>query len=165
MKNGIKSTQELIMHLFQKKNPFKKESNNKNTNLILNHKNNIFNQSLTNRAKYKTSKNSPENILNNKIQKNIINKIILSGQKKDEIFKKKIQHIKEKKIVPKSNNNSISMNITNNIYQNYINNIYIKNKNIFINKINFKKNKNNQNITKKITALITKKPTLLAEVI
>ena len=157
MKNGIKSTQELIMHLFQKKNPFKKESNNKNTNLILNHKNNIFNQSLTNRAKYKTSKNSPENILNNKIQKNIINKIILSGQKKDEIFKKKIQHIKEKKIVPKSNNNSISMNITNNIYQNYINNIYIKNKNIFINKINFKKNKNNQNITKKNNSINNKK--------
>ena len=157
MKNGIKSTQELIMHLFQKKNPFKKESNNKNTNLILNHKNNIFNQSLTNRAKYKTSKNSPENILNNKIQKNIINKIILSGQKKEEIFKKKIQHIKEKKIVPKSNNNSISMNITNNIYQNYINNIYIKNKNIFINKINFKKNKNNQNITKKNNSINNKK--------
>ena len=89
MKNGIKSTQELIMHLFQKKNPFKKESNNKNTNLILNHKNNIFNQSLTNRAKYKTSKNSPENILNNKIQKNIINKIILSGQKKRRNFQKK----------------------------------------------------------------------------
>ena len=151
MKNGIKSTQELIMHLFQKKNPFKKEINNKNTNLLLNHKNNnIFNQSLTNRAKYKTSKNSPENIINSKIQKNIINKMILSGQKKDEIIKKKIQHIKEKKVVPKSNNNSISMNITNNIYQNYINNIYIKNKNIFINKINFKKNKNNnQNITKK----------------
>ena len=145
------------MHLFQKKNPFKKESNNKNTNLILNHKNNIFNQSLTNRAKYKTSKNSPENILNNKIQKNIINKIILSGQKKEEIFKKKIQHIKEKKIVPKSNNNSISMNITNNIYQNYINNIYIKNKNIFINKINFKKNKNNQNITKKNNSINNKK--------
>ena len=151
MKNGIKSTQELIMHLFQKKNPFKKEINNKNTNLLLNHKNNnIFNQSLTNRAKYKTSKNSPENIINSKIQKNIINKMILSGQKKDEIIKKKIQHIKEKRVVPKSNNNSISMNITNNIYQNYINNIYIKNKNIFINKINFKKNKNNnQNITKK----------------
>ena len=173
MKSGIKSTQELIMHLFKKRKPSQKNMNYKNNNLLLNHKNNIFQHNLTNRAKYKTSKNSPENILlhknlsdqkkyldksnnNSKIQMNNISKVMLSGQKKDEIIKKKIQHIKEKKMSQKSNNNSISMNITNNIYQNYINNIYIKNKNIFINKINFKKNKN-QNMTKKNNSINQKK--------
>ena len=174
MKSGIKSTQELIMQLFKKKKPSQKNMNNKKSNLLFNHKNNIFQQNLTNRAKYKTSKNSPENILlqknlsdqkknldksnnmNNKFQMNNISKIIISGSKKDDIIKKKIQHIKEKKMSQKNNNNSISMNITNNIYQNYINNIYIKNKNIFVNKINFKKNKN-QNITKKNNSINQKK--------
>ena len=42
MKNGIKSTQDLIMHLLKKKNPFQKDINNKNTNLLLNHKKNLF---------------------------------------------------------------------------------------------------------------------------
>jgi len=174
MKNGFKSTHDLIMNLFKKKNPYQKEMNNKNSNLLLNHKNNanLFHQNFTNRAKYKTSKNSPENNLfqnnnmsnqkknldktnnNNKIQVNNLSKIMLSGQKKDDIIKKKILHIKDKKI-QKSNNNSISMNITNNIYQNYINNLYIKSKGIFINKIH-KKNDNN-NILKKNNSLYTKK--------
>ena len=174
MKNGFKSTHDLIMNLFKKKNPYQKEMNNKNSNLLLNHKNNanLFHQNFTNRAKYKTSKNSPENNLfqnnnmsnqkkyldktnnNNKIQMNNLSKIMLSGQKKDDIIKKKILHIKDKKI-QKSNNNSISMNITNNIYQNYINNLYIKSKGIFINKIH-KKNDNN-NLLKKNNSLNTKK--------
>ena len=178
MRNGMNSTQEIIMHLFRKRKPSQKDINNKNNNLLLNHKTNIFQQNLTNRVKYKTSKNSPESILiqknlinpkkyldktnnNPKIQLNNITKIILSAQKKDEIIRKKIQHINEKKMLQKNNNNnsnSKSMNITNNIYQNYINNIYIKNKNIFINKINFRKSKNpNQNITKKNNSINTKK--------
>ena len=57
MKNGIKSTQDLIMHLLKKKNPFQKDINNKNTNLLLNHKKNLFqHNSITKRAKYKTTK-------------------------------------------------------------------------------------------------------------
>ena len=174
MKNGFKSTHDLIMNLFKKKNPYQKEINNKNSNLLLNHKNNtnLFHQNFTNRAKYKTSKNSPENNFlqnnhqkyldktnnNNKIQMNNLSKIMLSGQKKDDIIKKKILHIKDKdKKIQKNNNNnnSISMNITNNIYQNYINNLYIKSKGIFINKIH-KKNDNN-NPLKKNNSLNTKK--------
>ena len=175
MKNGFKSTHDLIMNLFKKKNPYQKEINNKNSNLLLNHKNNtnLFHQNFTNRAKYKTSKNSPENNFlqnnhqkyldktnnNNKIQMNNLSKIMLSGQKKDDIIKKKILHIKDKdKKIQKNNNNnnSISMNITNNIYQNYINNLYIKSKGIFINKIH-KKNDNNNNPLKKNNSLNTKK--------
>ena len=173
MNNGIKSTQDLIMHLFKKRKPSQYNINNKNNNMLLNHKNNVFKHNLTNRTKYKTSKNSPENILlknnlsgqkkyldkstnNSKILTNNISKVMLSGHKKDDIISKKMQHIKEKKMLQKSNNNSISMNITNNIYQNYINNIYIKNKNIFINKINFKKNKD-QNIIKKNNSINQKK--------
>ena len=176
MKNGMKSTQELIMQLFKKKNPYQKNGNNKNTNLLLNHKNNFFYQNLTNRTKYKTSKNSPESILiqnimsgqkkfldknnNNKIQINNITKIIFTGAKRDEIIKKKIIHMKERKNSQKNNNNNnisnISMNITNNIYQNYINNLYIKNKGIFINKIH--KPNENQNISKKNNSINTKKP-------
>ena len=171
MKNGFKSTHDLIMNLFKKKNPYQKEINNKNSNLLLNQKNNnnLFHQNFSNRTKYKTSKNSPENNLfqnnqkkyldksnnNNKIQMNNLSKIMLSGQKKDEIIKKKILHIRDKKF-QKSNNNSISLNITNNIYQNYINNLYIKNKGIFMNKIH-KKNENNNNPTKKNNSISTKK--------
>ena len=176
MKNGFKSsTHDLIMNLFKKKNPYQKEINNKNSNLLLNQKNNnnLFHQNFTNRAKYKTSKNSPENNLfqnnhmsnrkkyldksnnNNKIQMNNLSKVMLSGQKKDDIIKKKILHIKDKKIQKNNNNNSISMNITNNIYQNYINNLYIKSKGIFINKIH-KKNDNNNPI-KKNNSINTKK--------
>jgi len=175
MKNGMKSTQELIMQLFKKKNPYQKNVNNKNTNLLLNHKNNFFYQNLTNRAKYKTSKNSPESNLiqnnmsgqkkildktsNSKIQINNITKIIFTGAKRDEIIKKKIIHMKERKMSQKNNNNNnnsnISMNITNNIYQNYINNLYIKNKGIFINKIH--KPNENQNISKKNNSINTKK--------
>ena len=186
MKNGIKSTQELIMHLFKKKNSIKNKNDiyNKNSNLLLNHNNNIFSQNLTknikpgnaysniniynltNRVKYKTSKNSPENILvkknlseqkkymnksnNNKAQMNNSSKIIINNNTKDDIIKKKILHIKEKKNIPKSNNNS--MNIYNNIYQNYINNIYIKSKGMLISKIKRKNaNQTNQkeNSTKK----------------
>ena len=177
MKNGFKSsTHDLIMNLFKKKNPYQKEINNKNSHLLLNHKNNnnLFHQNFTNRAKYKTSKNSPENNLfqnnhmsnrkkyldksnnNNKIQMNNLSKVMLSGQKKDDIIKKKILHIKDKKIQKNNNNNSISMNITNNIYQNYINNLYIKSKGIFINKIH-KKNDNNNNPIKKNNSINTKK--------
>ena len=177
MKNGFKSsTHDLIMNLFKKKNPYQKEINNKNSNLLLNQKNNnnLFHQNFTNRAKYKTSKNSPENNLfqnnhmsnrkkyldksnnNNKIQMNNLSKVMLSGQKKDDIIKKKILHIKDKKIQKNNNNNSISMNITNNIYQNYINNLYIKSKGIFINKIH-KKNDNNNNPIKKNNSINTKK--------
>ena len=171
----MKSTQELIMQLFKNKNPYQKNINNKNTNLLLNHKNNFFYQNLTNRAKYKTSKNSPESNLvqnnmsgqkkfldktnNSKIQINNITKIIFTGAKRDEIIKKKIIHMKERKISQKNNNNNnnsnISMNITNNIYQNYINNLYIKNKGIFINKIH--KPNENQNISKKNNSINTKK--------
>ena len=173
MKNGIKSTQDLIMHLLKKKNPFQKDINNKNTNLLLNHKKNLFqHNSLTNRAKYKTSKNSPENNLiqnnlsdqkkylektnNSKIQINNISKMMLNGYKQDELIKKKILHMKENKIGPKSNNNSVSINISNNIYQNYINNLYIKNKDIFINKIH-RKNNQNQNVIKKNNSINSKK--------
>ena len=176
MKNGIKTTQDLIMHLFKQKKSLynnKNDINNKNTNLLLNHNQNVFSQdlnknlkhgnafskiniyNLTNRAKYKTSKNSPENILikknlseqkkymnksnnnNKKVQiMNNVSKVIINNQSKDDIIKKKILHIKEKKNIPKSNNNS--MNIYNNIYQNYINNIYIKNHGILMSKIKHK---------------------------
>ena len=56
----MNSTQELIMHLFGRRKPSQKDINYKNNNLLLNHKTNIFQQNLTNRVKYKTSKNSPE---------------------------------------------------------------------------------------------------------
>ena len=72
---------------------------------------------------------------------------MLNGYKQDELIKKKILHMKENTIGPKSNNNSVSINISNNIYQNYINNLYVKNKDIFINKIH-RKNNQNQNIIK-----------------
>ena len=175
MKNGlnnIKTTQKLIVQMFKtkKSNQYSNNSNSKriqpNNNINMNY-NQKYNQNifgninikggklyinpqnnLTNRGKYKTTKNSPEKLLiqrnlsrqknvkginnshrqNNKMQinnsLNNINKIILLNQKnnnilKDEIIKKKILQIKEKKNITTINSNNNSMSLSNSINQNY----------------------------------------------
>ena len=148
MKNGRKTTQQLIVHMFKNKksshyskntNSNKNQSNN---NIVVNFKHSLISQNLngnikggglsasnnlTNRTKYKTTKNSPERLLIQKnlsrqknflglnhVQKqgskmyinnnlNTINKMILQSQRhnntmNEEIIKKKILQLKEKKM-------------------------------------------------------------------
>ena len=212
MKNDIKTTQQLIVHMFKnnKSSQYIKNSNNNinkpNNNIVVNYKQSLIspnlngniknngdvlnrnNNNLTNRIKYKTTKNSPERLLiqkNLSRQKNVIglnhaqkhsskmttnntlsniNKILLKSQKqnntiKDEIIKKKILQIKDRKNMTttmNSNNNSISL--SNSINHNYNhrhnnsnNNLgYFQNKGIYISKIKANKYKEYNNIQNKI---------------
>ena len=214
MKNGvnsIKTTQQLIVHMFKtkktnqsSKNSITNKIQSKNNNLAINFKHSLLSQNLnttrksglisnlsnisnihnsnnlTNRTKYKTAKNSPEQILiqknlsrqkhligsnpnnnniSNQINKqniklpvsNSINKIIFQNQKhnttvKDEIIKKRIMQIKQKKNMTTMNSTNNSISLSNNNY-NYnfnhkhnnsninINISYLQNKDININKI------------------------------
>ena len=168
--NHITTTEQLIIHLFKNKKPsqyIKKSNINKNqsnNNIFNNLKHSLIshninrynkggdvglnrNNNLTNRTKYKTTKNSPEHIL---IQKNLsrqkdlvglnhaqkqskkipvnnclntINKMLLQNKRHNntiKIIKKKILQIKDKSknmTTKNSNNNTISLN--NSVNQNY----------------------------------------------
>ena len=207
MKNDIKTTQQLIVHMFRnnKSSQYIKNSNyniNKpNNNIVVNYKHpnlngniknngdvlNVNTNNLTNRIKYKTTKNSPERLL---IQKNLsrqknyiglnhaqkhsskmttnntlsnINKILLKTQKqnntiKDEIIKKKILQIKDRKNMTTMNSNNNSISLSNSINHNYNhrhnnsnNNLgYFQNKGIYISKIKANKYKEFNNIQNKI---------------
>ena len=138
---------------------------------------NTTNNNFSNRTKYKTSKNSPEHmILQNNLSRqrklininqaqkqinklpinnsmNSISKILLNSQRhnntiKDEIIKKKIMQIKDKKNMTTMNSNNNSMSLNNSISNNNHNNNnsnsnfdYYQNKGIILNII--KNNKNN----------------------
>ena len=171
MKNGentIKTTQQLILHLFKNKNSFQYSKNSNinrikpNNKILINFKHSLISQNLkgavkgnqiglnpsnnlTNRTKYKTTKNSPEPLLlqknysrqknfigtknnhkkNNKMPiSNSINQMMLQRTKKsntmkEEIIKKKILQMKEKNNMTSLNSNNNSINLSNSINQHY----------------------------------------------
>ena len=227
MKNDIKTTQQLIVHMFKNNKSLciKNSNSNKNkpnNNIVVNFKRSLItqnlninaninkgsilnhNNNLTSRIKYKTTKNSPERLLIQKhlsrqknfiglnhIQKpsnkntsnntlNNINKMLLTNQNhnytiRDEIIKKKIMQIKNKKNVTtiNSNNNSISLSNSINYNYNYIskyrpnnsnsNISHFKNKAIFNKKNKNSINKENYKIQKKIKSY-AKQPNSYREV-
>ena len=223
MKNGRKTTQQLIVHMFKNKksshyskntNSNKNQSNN---NIVVNFKHSLISQNLngnikggglsannnlTNRTKYKTTKNSPERLLIQKnlsrqknflglnhVQKkgskiyinnnlNTINKMILQSQRnnntmKEEIIKKKILQLKEKKNVTTINSNNNSMSLSNSINHNYNYNYnhnnsnnnmaFFQNKGVYINKIN-SKNNNELTITNRIRPSVNQYPNSYREI-
>ena len=213
MKNGIKASQQLIVNMLKSKKPQNPKNPNKiqsnNNGIVVNFKHSLISQNLngnmkgggirltnnlTNRTKYKTTKNSPERLfLQNNLsrQKNFIglnqvfkpnskmpinnsinslNKMILQSQRhnntmKEEIIKKKILQIKEKKNVALMNSNNNSMSLSNSINHNYNHNNSNNNLGHYINKLKSKnKNRNEINFTNRIKSSINQQPNSYREI-
>ena len=213
MKNGIKPSQQLIVNILKSKKPQHPKNPNKiqsnNNGIVVNFKHSLISQNLngnmkgggmsmtnnlTNRTKYKTTKNSPERLflqknlsrqknfiglnqvfkpsskmpINNSI--NSINKMILQSQRhnntmKEEIIKKKILQIKEKKNAILMNSNNNSMSLSNSINHNYNHNNSNNNLGLYINKLKSKnKNRNEINFQNRIKSSINQQPNSYREI-
>ena len=196
--NSIKATQKIIVHMFKAKKPYPSSKNSisnsskvqSKNNIAVNFKHSLISQNLnpnnkktslisnlSNRIKYKTAKNSPEQIL---IQKNLsrqkkivgsnqkhmnknnsnlpisdsISKIIFHNSKhnntvKEDMIKKRILQMQQRKNMTTMNSNNSSMSLSNIYNYNYnfnqrhnnsssntdINISYLQNKGIYMNKI------------------------------
>ena len=213
MKNGIKSSQQLIVNMLKSKKPQHSKNGNKiqsnNNGIVVNFKHSLISQNLngnmkgggismnnnlTNRTKYKTTKNSPERLF---LQKNLsrqknfiglnqvfkpnskmpinssinsINKMILQSQRhnntmKEEIIKKKILQIKEKKNATLINSNNNSMSLSNSINHNYNHNNSNNNLGLYFNKLKSKnKNRNELNFQNRLKSSLNQQPNSYREI-
>mgnify|MGYP002624184704 CR=1 FL=1 len=212
MKNGIKTSQQLIVNMLKSKKPQHSKNSNKiqsnNNGIVVSFKHSLITQNLngnmkgggiiiannlTNRTKYKTTKNSPERLFlqkNLSRQKNIIgfnqafkpsskmpinnsinsiNKMILQSQRnnntmKEEIIKKKILQIKEKKNMTTMNSNNNSMSLSNSINHNYIHNNSNNNLGLYINKLKSKNKRNDINFQNRLKSSINQQPNSYREI-
>ena len=168
MKNDIKSNQQLIAYMFNNQVKFQNTQGKMNKDLFSNFNRNLITKSLktnnlTNKTKYKTSKNSPErlfipkslsrqkkligvsNIIQKPSSKMSMNKLNIQNQKqtnimKEEVLKKKILQMKAKKCATTMNSTNNSISLNNSINNNYNNLGFLLNNGIYMNKIKAKLN-------------------------